>query len=652
VASAVGGVALRAVNSDVDRGTPSFWQLGLVAAIAYGGTGGWLVRLRPGLVVGWVMAGIGLGQGLSLLALEYGVHALVVRPGLPLGEAALWVGSWLWAPSYVAIPLVLLQLLPDGSPLGGRWRLALALGAVVTALVAVGWALTPYDLQDFPLEIGDATNPVGVAAVATRPVSLVGPVLILGTAVLSVSTLVVRWRRSRGAGVARQRLKWVLLGVALTLLLLVTAFAVPDDVGGYLVGLAMLPLPAACLLAVARFGLWDVDLVINRSLVYAALTGVVVALYVLVVGLLGGVAGRSTGAPIVATALVAVLAQPLHLRLQRAVNRLVHGDVQDPYAALARLGAQLEAARDPAAVGEQVLPEVLAATARVLRVPTELVLRDGTRVSAGDPGPEAEEVPLGYAGETLGKLRVGLRPGGLSRSERRLLDGLSRQAAVAVHGLLLGRDLQHSRELLVSAREEERRRLRRDLHDGVGPALAAAALQVETAREVYGRDPEAAGTLLDRAALRLRGAVDDVRTVVHGLRPATLDDLGLAGALVELSGRFDGPGRSVTARVTEVPGRSAAVDAAVYLVAAEAVTNAARHSGAGRVEVVLCPAPDGLVLTVTDDGAGLPVAPRLGLGLGSMRERAEELGGTLSVGEGPDGSGTTVTMRLPLEVGT
>jgi signal transduction histidine kinase len=594
------------------------------------------------------MLGIGLTQGASLLAGEYGVYVLATRPDLPLGVLALWIGSWLWAPGYVAIPTLLLQLLPDGRPLPGRWRAGLLLGSAAVAVVTMGWALTPYDDQDVSFDVAGATNPVGMAAGA-RLLDVVGLPLLLGTVMLSLASLLVRWRRSRAVPVERARLKWVLLGAVGTVVLLGLAFLVPADVGPYVVGLAMLPLPVTCVLAAARHGLWDVDLVINRSLVYGSLTATVVALYVAVVGLLGGLAGRGTGAPILATALVAVLAQPLHLRLQRAVNRLVHGDVRDPYAALARLGEQLEAARDPAAVTAQVLPEVVTAVARVLRTPAALVLRDGSEVSSGDVGVQPERVALSYAGELLGELRLGRRAGGFSRAERRLLDGLSRQAAVAVHGVLLGRDLQHSRELLVSAREEERRRLRRDLHDGVGPALAAAALQVETARDVYASNPEAAGAMLDKAALRLRGAVDDVRTVVHGLRPATLDDLGLPGALVELAARFEAPGRCVTARVADVPGRSAAVDAAAYLVAAEALTNATRHGRPTRIELELCPAYGGLLLAVTDDGGGLAPDAVPGMGLRSMRERAEELAGTLTVGPGWDGRGTRVEVRLPLE---
>jgi hypothetical protein len=129
VATALAGVALHVANADVEGAATTYWQLGLAAAVAYGGTGGWLLRLRPGLPAAWLMLLVGLAQGVSLLALEYGVHALAVRPDLPLGTAALWLGSWLWAPAYVAVPTLLLQLLPDGHPLPGRWRAGLVLGA-------------------------------------------------------------------------------------------------------------------------------------------------------------------------------------------------------------------------------------------------------------------------------------------------------------------------------------------------------------------------------------------------------------------------------------------------------------------------------------------------------------------------------------------
>lgn len=658
VAVALAGAVLHVVN--VVAGPASqmetFWLLSLCAAVAYGGTGGVLVRAQPRLVVGWVLLAIAVAQGVTLATGEWGFLALETNPDLPGGSWALWLSSWLWAPSYLAIPTLLLLLLPDGRPPSPRWRPALVLVCVNLVWTAATWALTPYDKQDVPVEIGGASNPVGVDAVTAMPVVLVGAVLLVGSLAVSLAALVARWRRSRDVPVERARLKWVLLGAALTVGLLGVSFFLPVW-DGAVAGLAMLPLPAGCLLAAWRHRLWDVDLVINRSMVYASLTAAVVAVYVAVVGVLGGLAGSRTGAPIVATALVAVLAQPLHLRLQRAVNRMVHGDVRDPYTALAGLGSQLEAARDPAAVGEQVLPEVVSAVARALRVPyAALELRDGSVVSRGTPstgstGSTAStvRVPLTYAGDQVGDLVVAERSGGFARSERRMLDHLSRQAAVAVHGLLLGRDLQRSRELLVSAREEERRRVHRELHDGVGPTLASAALQVETARALVERDPDGAAVILDRAAQRLRGAVDDVRAVVHGLRPQPLDDLGLAGALTELGARFAGPGRTVTTEVDPLPETSAAVDVAAYLVAAEALTNSVRHGSPRRVEVRLATADGGLVLRVADDGPGVPAQARPGMGLRSMKERAEELGGRLATGPGLGGRGTTVELWLPME---
>ena len=652
VLTGVAGAVVHGVNvaEAPGDGTPTYWLMSLCAAVAFGGTGALLVRAQPRHAVAWVLLGIAASLGGTLLASQWGVYALESRPDAPAGSAALWVGSWLWVPGFLAIPTLLVLLLPDGRLPAPRWR---PVGWVVAAALVeqtLVWAVTPYDAQDAPIEVGSATNPFGTELATSSAVVAVGALLVGAALVGGLAALPVRWRSAAPGTEQRTRLKWVLLGAALTVVGLAIGFLVPTS-SGAVQGLAMLPLPAACLLAAWRHGLWDVDLVINRSLVYGALTTVVVAVYVAVVGVLGGLAGSHAGAPVVATAVVAVLAQPLHLRLQRAVNRLVHGDVRDPYAALARLGEELGAAKDPAVVGEQVLPSVVAAVARVLRVPyAALELRDGSTVASGAPAGGAEvRVPLTYAGDDVGELVVAERAGGLARSERRLLADLSRQAAVAVHGLLLGRDLQRSRELLVSAREEERRRVHRELHDGVGPTLASAALQVETARELVGSDPGAATVILDRAALRLRTAVDDVRAVVHGLRPQPLDDLGLAGALTELGARFSGPDRTVTTEVAALPETSAAVDVAAYLVAAEALTNSVRHGSPSRVEVRLGPVGDGLVLRVADDGRGVPAQARPGVGLRSMRERAEELGGRLVTGPGLGGKGTMVEMWLPTE---
>jgi signal transduction histidine kinase len=363
----------------------------------------------------------------------------------------------------------------------------------------------------------------------------------------------------------------------------------------------------------------------------------------------GSGAGLSVPVTAALTAAVALAVAPLHRRVQRLVNRVVHGGPEDPFDALATMSERLGSALDPEVVAAEMLPALVTALHRALRRPVELVLSDGSRVGAGAGRSSSEtvRVPLSYAGEDVGELRVGVAGNRLARSETRLLAGVARQAAVAVHGVLLGRALAASREQIVQAREEERRRLRHDLHDGVGPALAAAALQVETARHTYATDPERAGVLLDTVAVRLSSVVDDVRQVVRGLRPPGLDDLGLPEALTALARQFDGPGRRVDALVSSLPDRSAAVDAAVYLVAAEAVTNAVRHGAAQEVRIEVAEQDGGVALCVRDDGCGLPARAVPGTGLRSMRDRVEQLSGRFVV-EGDPVGGTRVSAWLPV----
>jgi signal transduction histidine kinase len=489
-------------------------------------------------------------------------------------------------------------------------------------------------------------NPFGAPWVTAPVVGVLELGIGLTAVTVSLASVVVRWRAAPPEG--RQQLKWLGFGAVAGLVLFFLGFSV----GPFATALALVPLPAACLVAALRHGLWDVDVVISRSLAYAALMTVVVALYAGVVALLGGVLGSTTGAPIVATAAVAVLALPLHRRLTELVNRLVHGEPEEPFAVLKRLGNRLAAAQDDATLAEQVLPDVVEGVARALRLPyVAIQLADGTEVARGDRPPAVAQLPLVYAGSDVGRLVVTARPGGPGGGGSRALAALAEQAAVAVHTVVLARDVRRSRELAVSAREEERRRLYRDLHDGLGPSLAALALQVETARHLVGVEAERAGRLLDQVGAHLKDTVAQVRTVVHGLRPPALDDLGLADALRELAGRFDGA-MSVDVTVdagTELP---AAVEVAAYAITGEALANAARHAGAASAWVRLEREGGWLVVTVTDDGCGVRADARPGVGLVSMRRRAEELGGALRVARAIAGPrpGTVVTARLPLEV--
>lgn len=637
VGSGLAGAALHAVNAGAGRDVePSFWLLSALGALAFGATGTIVAARSQVRRIPVLLGAIGLGQGLALLFREYALLGAV-----PLDQLALWLGSWLWAPSYIASAALLPLLLPDGFLPSPRWRPALVLSIVALAAQSVSWALTPYELQDVPILVRDLTNPVGVAAAASPVVFGVVAALTASAVVLSLASVAARWRASTGE--RRQQLKWLLVGGAATVVIFVLGLLVPQPAGEVVAALAAIPIPAACGFAALRYRLWDVDLVVSVSLRYAILSAVVIAVYATVVALLGA----STGAPVVATAVVALVLLPLHARLQRWTNRLVHGEADDPSTALARLGERLESTSDPADVADRLLPEVVARISSLLQAPyTAIRLADGGVVEHGTPSDELDRVPLRYGGAEVGALELTRRA--RSRGEARRLDLLARQAAVAVHSVLLTREARRSRQLVVAAREEERRRLRWDLHDGVGPSIAALALQAETARDLVADDPATATEILDRLVPRLNGAVADVRAIVHELRPPTLDELGLAGAVRELATRFAGRDRRIDVDLSDLGELPAAVDLAAYRIISEALANAVRHSGAGTVHVRARREGEWLRLEVADDGRGIRADATAGVGLASMRARAEELNGRCVIGPAPDGSGTVVSAVLPL----
>jgi signal transduction histidine kinase len=342
----------------------------------------------------------------------------------------------------------------------------------------------------------------------------------------------------------------------------------------------------------------------------------------------------------------------------------MYGERDDPYAVLSRLGSRLEST--PA--HDALMPAVARTVQEALKLPyAEIQLRRyggfETAAAAGNPGENALRLPLVYGGETVGRLVLGPRAGeeGFSAAERRLLEDLAHQIGAAAHGALmtdealrLSADLQRSRERLVEAREEERRRLRRDLHDGLGPQLSSQALTIDAVRKLMRRDPDAAEELLLDLKADAQAAVTDIRRLVYGLRPPALDDLGLLGALRETAEQYGAKGLRVSVETPDkLPPLSAAVEVAAYRIAQEALTNVARHAGADACTISLA-LDEGsvLCLEVRDDGRGTPgpqenSSVRAGVGLTSMRERATELGGSFAVEPLPEG-GTRVRARLPL----
>ncbi len=378
---------------------------------------------------------------------------------------------------------------------------------------------------------------------------------------------------------------------------------------------------------------------LSRTLNYGLLTAGVVGVYAGVLTLVEQLSGRGSIAGLLAVGVVAVALQPVHARLRRRVERWVYGDRSDPGAAVRRLAERAEGAVDPAGV----VASVVASVAEALRVSQVWVEREGVETVDA----RVVRVPLVHRGERLGDLAVGVPPGrDLSAADVALLHDLARHASVVVRAADLTADLQASRARLVTAREEERRRLRRDLHDGVGPSLAAIVLKLGAARN---RADEASRTeLLDQTMEETRAAIAEVRRLVDDLRPPAIDEVGLLGAIrqraasltqgVELAVDVAGP--------AAVPPLPAAVEVAAFRIATEALTNVIRHSTATRCTIQVA-ISDGFELTVSDNGGGAPLGTHPGVGWTSMSERAEELGGTCTVSSPPSG-GLVVRAVLPL----
>jgi len=387
---------------------------------------------------------------------------------------------------------------------------------------------------------------------------------------------------------------------------------------------------------------------------YGSLTAGVAGVYLAVVVVAHSVfrlQGRDLAVQVIATALAAAALWPLHDWVQRRVDRLFYGDRGVPYEALARLGRRIEVAADP----ETALNSVVKTIADSLRLPyaaLELRLGDGWSPAAtyGEAPPQVVAFPLTFQGETVGRLLVGTRSRGeqLGPDDERLLADLARQAGPAAHAVALRRALDASRAGLVTAREEERRRLRRDLHDGLGPTLAGLTLGLDTARARSAGQPELT-ELLGKLKTETQRAVADVRRIVYGLRPPTLDEFGLVGSLREEVGRLQYEAPALTV-ILDAPGDGltdlpAAVEVACYRIVTEALTNVTKHAHATKCSVRIRLDRD-LDVEVRDDGVGLPQGWRSGVGISSMRERVTELGGGLLI-EPVFPHGTRINASLP-----
>jgi signal transduction histidine kinase len=599
-----------------------------------------LVAQLPGHGVGRVLATMACAHATGIAAGVVGVW--LAQQDLPGAAVARWVAAVSWVGT---LPLlaVLVLIFPTGRPPSPRWRPVLFAQLVAVAVLTVVVAIAP-------------------GGVPLQPLAAVAGVVLLGTGMLAAVSQVVRWRAATGVERAQLRtfavlaavlaLSYVVAGL-LKLIGLQGTWWPNLDAVSYLTLIAGLPVAVG--LAVLRHRLYGIDPLVNRVLVWAMVSAVLLGAYLMIVaGVTGLLGGSRSSAPValVAAAVVALALAPVRARAQRLVDRLMYGDRGDPVRILRALGARLSATVAPDEVA-RTLTETLTGTLRLPWAAVELD-REGQwerMAEAGDPGGASQPVtiPLIHGGEQVGRLLVQPRRGEatLTRADRQLLADLAAHAGPAVHAARLVDQLTESRERLVQVREAERGRLRRDLHDSLSPALAGIGLSADAAGRVLGTDPEAAAALLARVVAEARASTETVRRLLADLRPPGLAELGLVAALEDRARQLSRPGEfDIELRIADslaplAPG----VEVAAYRIAVEALTNAARHSGGRRCCLKL--STDQLLrLTVTDDGHGLGSPNGDGMGIRAMRERARELGGRLTIGPAA-GSGVRVVAELP-----
>jgi signal transduction histidine kinase len=663
-----------------ERLDPGLAVLAGMLSLAYPTVGALIAVHLPTNPIGWIFCGVGLLYAARRFTIAYADYALLMNFALPGGEYVAWFSTCVGFAALILAGVFLMLLFPEGQIPSRRWRIVTWAALCGAALTALADAFAPGQLRTHPY----VENPfgwVGVIGGGFTTYDLIGASFVLGRTLLLTSSLAALFslvlRLHRAQGDERQQLKWFLYAampsvVCLSPVLLIN-YCLPDsfptnflfnatdglswqvyNYSVYVAVAALLILPVFTYIAILRYRLYDIDIIINRTLVYGALSACVVALYVLVVSYFGVVlrTGTNLAGSLAATVLIAVVFAPLRDRLQRGVNRLMYGERDEPYKVLSDLGASLEATLAP----ESVLPTVVETVARALKLPYAAITltQDGVFVEAARygkrPAGEPLIVPLTYQQETVGQLILAPRTPWetFTKSDVRLLEDLAKHIEVAAYAVRLTADLQRSRERLVTAREEERRRLRRDLHDGVGPQLAALTLKLETARKLLSHDPQASALMADLSE-RARAAVSDVRRSVHALRPPALDELGLIPALREGAAQYSQNGVRVSVEAPEsLPPLPAAAEVATYHIAQEAMTNVVRHAGARNcsVHIALDEEAGTLRVEIEDDGRGIGEEHKVGVGLHSMRERAEELGGRCTVDSLARG-GTIVSVELP-----
>jgi signal transduction histidine kinase len=665
-----------------------------IAALVYAILGAIVIR-RVRNRIGWLLLAEGLGMSLLAFTSIYAVVGVATYPGaLPAAKVMGAFSEWIFVPIVMNLTY-LLFVFPTGAPPSSRWRPISYAIIAVTALSVVGFIVTP----------GEVTAPGGAGAVSVafpNPFGIrsLGPgisTLLLGTlpslgaasAVLlavAAAALVARYRS--GEPDLRQQIKWM-ASATVAWVILQTVLSLAQATAGYespvsvVTGLAsalvaLVLIPIAITVAILKYRLYDIDVVINKTVVFGVLAAFITAVYVAIVVGVGALIGSGSkpnlGLSILATAIVAVAFEPVRERVQHFANRLVYGQRATPYEVLSEFSDRM--------AGTYASEEVLPKMARVIKEGTgaeraEVWLRTHDELRLAATWPEdaptdlhalqlsdgrlpsldglAGAIEVRHQGQLLGALTVG-KPQGepLTPAEDKLLSHLASQAGlvlrnVALTSELLARleELRASRQRLVAAQDEERRRLERNLHDGAQQHLVALKTRMALAKRLIAKDAAVADELLTNLEADASEALDTLRDLARGIYPPLLADRGLAVAIEAQARKVSVPVDVHADHISRYPQE---IEAAVYFCCLEALQNVAKYAHASSVTVTLQQSDSQLSFSVLDDGSGFdPKTTPKGSGTQNMADRLEALGGTLQIVSGRD-RGTTVRGELPVQV--
>ena len=652
-----------------------FTLLIVLSVVTYMITGAILAIRVPHNPIGWLFLVIALGLLFGGGTAEYATYTVQTNPGaLPGGDWAAWINNWTFVIAGL-IPIVLI-LFPTGRPPSHRWRWVLwAIGATLAVLVVSAM------VRPIPIELnGDLTvpNPTGIEALRTAAAAAawIGGLLLAAESIAAVGALVVRFRRADEE--ERQQVRWIAVAAALAgvflVLVLVTSIGLGPGESRPVNDLAFLlfflclsvGIPGSVAVALLKYHLYDLDVVVKKTVLYVTVAGLLLVAFAVAAVLVGGIFGRSQRAAVIAAAAIGVAVWPAIRIARRVADRIVYGGRATPYEVLTSFGRRMSetyATDDVVDRTAQLLASATGASSAAvwLRVGREF-RPAGTWPAIGPVGRaiamEGDDLPMLPAdwaepvrdrGELLGALAVTMPANDpIGPGRQRLLRDLADQAGLALRNVRLIEELRASRQRLVAAQDEGRRRLERNIHDGVQQQLVALAVKLRLADGLIDRDTVRAHDAIAALQNDANAALEDLRDLARGIYPPLLADRGLRAALEAQAQKATTPVRVDGESVGRYPRE---IESTVYFCALEAMNNIAKYAEATAASVRLEQRDGILRCTVRDDGRGFdPRAAVGGTGLQGMTDRLEAVGGSLLV-ESVIGSGTTVTGTVPVEPG-